>query len=74
MYDWMTLYAHQRGAQLRQEREKRLIIQQALAARGKREPIYAPLLAELGRQLTGLGEQLQERYAEAPSEQSAAAQ
>ncbi len=73
MYDWMTLYIQQRHEELRQDREKYLIIQQALAARGKRDPIYAPLLAGVGRKLAELGTQLQERYAEAPSEPSVAA-
>jgi hypothetical protein len=72
MYEWMTMYARQRGDELRQNREKQRIIEEALAARGKREPLYAPLLAEVGRQLFELGAQLQERYAEAPSEQSVA--
>jgi|FLYK01.1.fsa_nt_gi hypothetical protein len=62
MYEWTTLYAHQRAKELRQDREKQRIIQEALAARGKREPIYAPVLAEIGRQLAEWGAQLQERY------------
>jgi hypothetical protein len=73
MYEWMTMYAYQRGEELRQDSEKQRIIEEALAARGKREPIYAPLLAEVGRQLFELGAQLQKRYTEAPSEQSTAA-
>jgi hypothetical protein len=73
MYEWMTMYAHRRGDELRQDREKQRIVEQALAARGEREPVYAPLLAEVGRQLAGLGAQLQQRYAETPCEQSAGA-
>jgi hypothetical protein len=74
MYEWGTMYAHQRGEELRREREKDLIIEQALAARGKRDPLYAPLLAEVGRQLAKVGAQLQDRYGDAQPETSVAAQ
>jgi hypothetical protein len=67
MYEWTTLYAHQRVKELHQDREKTRIIEQALAARGAREPFYAPLLAQVGRRLSTWGGQLQHRYAEAPA-------
>lgn len=64
MYDWATLYAHQRGAELRQEKEKQRIIQQVLEAHGERERFYAPALAWIGRQFLTWGETLQTRYAD----------
>jgi hypothetical protein len=66
MYEWLNVYAHQRVNELHQDREKLRIIRQALEARGEREPFYAPLMAHVGRQLSSWGEQLQERYADAP--------
>jgi hypothetical protein len=71
MYEWITLYAHQRAAQLRQDREKQRIVQLALAAGAKREAWYAPVLAWLGRQFLAWGADLQMRYdhAEAPAAQ-----
>jgi len=63
MYEWATMYVHQRGEDMRREREKHLLIQQALAARGKRDPFYAPVLAGVGRRLAEWGSQLEERYA-----------
>jgi hypothetical protein len=72
MYDWATMYVHQRGEELRRDREKHLLIQEALAARGKRDPIYAPVLAEVGRRLAEWGSQLEERYAGIDAQTSAA--
>jgi hypothetical protein len=62
MFEWTTLYVQRRGEELRQDREKQLLIKQALEARGKRERFYRPVLARLGRQFTSWGESLQTRY------------
>lgn len=65
MHEWTTLmYAHQRVNELRQDREKQRIIQQALQAGARPEPLYAPALAWMGRQLMTWGETLQTRYAD----------
>jgi hypothetical protein len=66
MYEWLNAYAHQRVNEFHQDREKLRIVQQALKAQDERDPFYAPLLAQVGRQLSNWGEQLQERYAECP--------
>jgi len=68
MYEWTTMYAHQRIEEIRQDREKQRIINEALAAGAKLDPIYAPALAEVGRRLSEWGAQLQERYATQPGE------
>ena len=62
MYEWTTLYASRHGEELRQDREKQLLVKQALEARGKRERFYRPVLARLGRQFVAWGASLQTRY------------
>ena len=62
MYEWTTLYVQRRGEELRQDREKQLLIQRALESRGKGKPFYRPVLAQLGRQFVAWGEKLQTRY------------
>ncbi len=66
MYEWLNVYAHQRVNELHQDREKLRLIHLALEAQGERVPFYAPLLAQVGRQLSSWGGQLQARYAETP--------
>lgn len=73
MYNWTTMYALQRGEELRQEGEKQRLIRLALEAGAKRDPFYAPALAKLGEQLSVWGTQLQERYADTDSRQTVTA-
>ena len=62
MYEWTTLYIQRRGEELRQDREKQLIVQRALETRGKQAPFYRPFLARLGRMFVAWGDSLQTRY------------
>jgi len=72
MYDWMLTSVNQRHEELRQDREKLLLVRQALEARGQRDPLYAPALAWMGRRFMALGQSLQKRYADGTQQRVAA--
>ncbi len=57
-YQLDELYRNQR----RQEAEAARRAHEAQANRSTANPVYAPLLAELGRRLSRLGDNLQEQY------------
>ncbi len=48
-------------AQLRREAERERLVREA-QANHRQNPVYAPVLAELGRHLSQLGQSLQEHY------------
>ena len=62
MFDWVNILGEPRYKELLRESEREMLIQQALANREPRDPFYYEALAGLGRQLSALGDQLQERY------------
>ena len=67
MLTWqdMELARHRINDRLRQAERDRLV-QQALAGRPRKGPLYSRLLAWLGQWLINWGQRLYERYGEAP--------
>ncbi len=62
MYDWLQLIGDSRQNELLNERAREDLIQLALANQDQNDPFYYDVLAALGRQLSALGDQLQDRY------------
>lgn len=67
MQSWKDLEVHQqRQGELQREALQERLIQEAQKNGERANPVYAPLLAGVGRQLKNLGQQLQERYEPQP--------
>lgn len=63
MFDLLHLLGEDRYKELLRESEQNMLIQQALEnGQADSSPFYYEMLAQLGRQLTTFGTQLQERY------------
>jgi hypothetical protein len=67
MINWLGLEEQQeRYKDFLREAEHDRLVQQALAGRERRDPIYRPALAWLGCRLVEWGKSLQRRYGNAP--------
>lgn len=62
MFDWTDNIGEARQKELLRESQQYALVEQALAGREVRDPFYYDMLATLGRQLSAIGNQLQERY------------
>jgi|GEM_PF-2922591 len=62
MYDWLEYATRLKHTEFQQNAEAQQLINQALAARANRAPIYYETLAALGRRLADWGERLQQHY------------
>lgn len=67
MFDWLHDLTDQRRQELIRESEHQTLVRLALESQERRPPFYYSILADLGRQLSVVGEQLQERYGQPPA-------
>jgi hypothetical protein len=62
MFNWLEHATRIKQKELYRNAEERQLIEEALAAHANDDPFYYETLAALGRRLSALGENLQERY------------